>query len=111
MHLSFCYVCCVKNCSSPSQSDFNFKIEDLYNAQTPNSYGDTQRPSSVMLEKTEMKKFEDTSTCYEKHESILGQIHLEMCKCYQVGRFSELGSEEFDEESAFFHLEQAAELG
>jgi HEPN domain-containing protein len=33
-----------------------------------------------------------------------------MCKYYQVGRFSELGSEEFDEFSAFFHLEQAAEL-
>lgn len=33
-----------------------------------------------------------------------------MCKYYQVGRFSELGSEEFDEISAFFHLEQAAEL-
>ncbi|CAF5127406.1 unnamed protein product, partial [Rotaria sp. Silwood1] len=38
-------------------------------------------------------------------------IHLEMCKCYQVGRFSELGSEEFGEESTFFHLEQAADLG
>jgi hypothetical protein len=33
-----------------------------------------------------------------------------MCKYYQVGRFSDLGSEEFDETSAFFHLEQAAEL-
>ncbi len=33
-----------------------------------------------------------------------------MCKYYQSGRFSELGSEEFDETSAFFHLEQAAEL-
>jgi len=33
-----------------------------------------------------------------------------MCKYYQVGRFSEFGSEEFDEISAFFHLEQAAEL-
>ena len=33
-----------------------------------------------------------------------------MCKYYQIGRFSELGSEEFDETSAFFHLEQAAEL-
>jgi TPR repeat protein len=33
-----------------------------------------------------------------------------MCKYYQVGRFSELGSEEFDEDSAFYHLEQAAEL-
>lgn len=27
-----------------------------------------------------------------------------------MGRFSELGSEEFDEISAFYHLEQAAEL-
>lgn len=33
-----------------------------------------------------------------------------MCKYYQVGRFSDLGSEEFDEKSAFFHLELAAEL-
>jgi hypothetical protein len=33
-----------------------------------------------------------------------------MCKYYQVGRFSEFGSEEFDEASAFFHLELAAEL-
>jgi hypothetical protein len=33
-----------------------------------------------------------------------------MCKYYQVGRFSDLGSEEFDEISAFYHLEQAAEL-
>ncbi|CAF4165425.1 unnamed protein product, partial [Rotaria sordida] len=96
--------------SSRSQSDFNLTIEDLYNAQTPNSYGDSHRPSSVMLEKTEMRKLEETSAPHEKYESILGQIHLEMCKCYQVGRFSELGSEEFDEESAFFHLEQAAEL-
>ncbi|CAF1099064.1 unnamed protein product [Rotaria sordida] len=96
--------------SSCSQSHFNFNMEDLYNAQTPNNYGDSHRPSSVMLEKTEMRKFEETSAGYEKYESILGQIHLEMCKCYQVGRFSELGSEEFDEESAFFHLEQAAEL-
>ncbi|CAF4195513.1 unnamed protein product, partial [Rotaria sordida] len=96
--------------SSRSQSDFNLNMEDLYNAQTPNSYGDSHRPSSVMLEKIEMRKFEETSASYEKYESILGQIHLEMCTCYQVGRFSELGSEEFDEESAFFHLEQAVEL-
>ncbi|CAF2465727.1 unnamed protein product [Rotaria sp. Silwood2] len=33
-----------------------------------------------------------------------------MCKYYQVGRFSELGSEDFDEESALYHLELAAEL-
>lgn len=33
-----------------------------------------------------------------------------MCKCYQVGRFNQLGSEECDEASSFFHLQQAAEL-
>ncbi|CAF5010083.1 unnamed protein product, partial [Rotaria sp. Silwood1] len=98
------------NDSSRSHSDFNFNIEDIYNAQTPNSYGDTHRPASVMLEKAEMQKFKEISAYYEKYESILGQIHLEMCKCYQVGRFSELGSEDFDEESALYHLEQAAEL-
>lgn len=98
------------NYSSHSHSDFNFTIEDIYNAQTPNSYGNVHRPSSVLLEKAQMEKFKEISACYEKYESILGQIHLEMCKCYQVGRFSELGSEAFDEESAIFHLEQAAEL-
>ncbi|CAF4949387.1 unnamed protein product [Rotaria sp. Silwood1] len=98
------------NNSSCSQSNLNLNIEDLYNAQTPNSYGDSHRPSSVMLEKFEMQKVEEMPACYEKYESILGKIHLEMCKCYQVGRFSELGSEEFDEESTFFHLEQAADL-
>ena len=33
-----------------------------------------------------------------------------MCKYYQVGRFSELGSEEFDQTSAIYHLDLAAEL-
>ncbi|CAF2328061.1 unnamed protein product [Rotaria sp. Silwood2] len=95
--------------NSPSP-DFNFNIEDIYNAQTPSSYGNNHRPSSVMLEKAELQKFKEISACYEKYESILGQIHLEMCKYYQVGRFSELGSEDFDEESALYHLELAAEL-
>ncbi|CAF5155038.1 unnamed protein product [Rotaria sp. Silwood1] len=62
------------NDSSRSHSDFNFNIEDIYNAQTPNSYGDTHRPSSVMLEKAEMQKFKEISAYYEKYESILGQV-------------------------------------
>ncbi|CAF2150474.1 unnamed protein product [Rotaria magnacalcarata] len=98
------------NYYSHSHSDLTFNIEDIYNAQTPTSYGNNHRPSSVMLEKAEMEKFQQITACYEKYESILGQIHLEMCKCYQVGRFSELGTEDFDAESALFHLELAAEL-
>lgn len=34
-----------------------------------------------------------------------------MCKYYEVGRFSDAESEEFDEAAAFFHLQQAANLG
>ncbi|CAF4609593.1 unnamed protein product [Rotaria sp. Silwood2] len=74
------------NCSSPSQSNFNFKIEDIYNAQIPNSYGDSQRPSSVMLEKTEMKKLKETST-YEKYESILGQVSSVLFYVYLLNNF------------------------
>ena len=34
-----------------------------------------------------------------------------MTKYYQVGRFSEPGVTSYDEDAAFFHLEQAANLG
>jgi len=64
----------------------------------------------VMREKSQLEKLRKMSSSHAKYESILGQVHLEMCKCYQVGRFNEIGSEQFDEASAFFHLEQAVEL-
>ncbi|CAF1021842.1 unnamed protein product [Didymodactylos carnosus] len=83
--------------------ELTFNIEDVYHAAN-------RRASSVILEKVELDKFQEMSIFYEKYESILGQIHLEMCKYHQVGRFSELGCEEFDEEAAYFHLEQAAIL-
>jgi len=44
-------------------------------------------------------------------ESILGKIHLELCKYHEMGRFLKDDSEEFDSDSAFFHLKQAANLG
>lgn len=47
----------------------------------------------------------------DEDESILGKVHLELCKYYEVGRFSEPESDEFDEQAAFFHLQQAANLG
>jgi len=87
-----------------SQSEFSLKVDEIYKAQIPNNYENNHRSSSVFLEKALMESLD------EKYESILGQIHLEICKCYQAGRFSELDTEEYDEASAFFHLEQAAEL-
>ena len=47
----------------------------------------------------------------DEDESILGKVHLELCKYYEVGRFSEPDSDEFDEAAAFYHLQQAANLG
>lgn len=47
----------------------------------------------------------------DEEESTLGKVHLELCKYYEIGRFSEPETEEFDENAAFFHLQQAAHLG
>ena len=43
-------------------------------------------------------------------ESVLGKIHLELCKYHVMGRFAK-DYEAFDSEAAFFHLKQAAYLG
>lgn len=47
----------------------------------------------------------------DEGESILGKIHLDMCKYHIMGRFSENENDEIDEKAAFFHLQQAANLG
>jgi elongation factor 2 kinase len=44
-------------------------------------------------------------------ESILGRIHLEMCKYHEFGRFLENEADPIDMDAAFFHLEHAAHLG
>ncbi len=38
------------------------------------------------------------------------KIHLELCKYHETGRFVEVEAE-FDSNAAFFHLQQAANLG
>ncbi|XP_072871330.1 eukaryotic elongation factor 2 kinase isoform X2 [Chlorocebus sabaeus] len=43
-------------------------------------------------------------------KSILGKVHLAMVRYHEGGRFCEKG-EEWDRESAVFHLEHAADLG
>ncbi|KAK7111759.1 eukaryotic elongation factor 2 kinase-like isoform X2 [Littorina saxatilis] len=44
-------------------------------------------------------------------ESILGQIHHEMAKYHEIGRFSVDEGDETDWEAALFHEEHAAQLG
>ena len=47
----------------------------------------------------------------EIEESILGKIHLELCKYHEMGRFLTDDNDEFDNDAALFHLKQAADLG
>jgi hypothetical protein len=89
-----------------------------------------QRPSCVMAEKNYIShrnnnnniEEEDEDECYnsmrtnridlfEEQESILGKIHLELCKYHEMGRFLTNENDEFNQEAAFFHLKQAAHLG
>ena len=58
----------------PILKDSVFNIDDIYNAQLPDNYKNSHRPSSVMLEKAELEKFQQISACYDKYESILGQV-------------------------------------
>ncbi len=48
---------------------------------------------------------------FGSYESILGKVHLEMCKCHENGRFLNHENYDFDCEAAFFHLQQSANLG
>ena len=48
---------------------------------------------------------------FEEEDSILGRIHLELCKYHEMGRFLVNENDDFNEEAAFFHLKQSANLG
>ncbi|XP_059752000.1 eukaryotic elongation factor 2 kinase [Balaenoptera ricei] len=65
------------------------------------------RPSAVALEVQRLNALD-----LEKRigKSILGKVHLAMVRYHEGGRFCEK-DEEWDRESAIFHLEHAADLG
>uniref|UniRef100_A0A452SAP2 Eukaryotic elongation factor 2 kinase n=1 Tax=Ursus americanus TaxID=9643 RepID=A0A452SAP2_URSAM len=65
------------------------------------------RPSAVALEVQRLNALD-----LEKKigKSILGKVHLAMVRYHEGGRFCEK-DEEWDRESAVFHLEHAADLG
>ncbi|XP_006061913.2 eukaryotic elongation factor 2 kinase [Bubalus bubalis] len=65
------------------------------------------RPSAVALEVQRLNALD-----LEKKigKSILGKVHLAMVRYHEAGRFCEK-DEEWDRESAVFHLEHAADLG
>ncbi|XP_061562814.1 eukaryotic elongation factor 2 kinase isoform X3 [Phycodurus eques] len=64
------------------------------------------RPSCVATE------VERLSSLFQKRlgQSILGKVHLAMVRYHEAGRFCEK-DEQWDEDSAMFHLERAAQCG
>nr|XP_020655217.1 eukaryotic elongation factor 2 kinase isoform X2 [Pogona vitticeps] len=76
---------------------------NLYNAARIHIH----RPSCVAVEVQRLSALE-----LEKKigKSILGKVHLAMVRYHEAGRFCEK-DQEWDEESAIFHLEHAADCG
>uniref|UniRef100_A0A2D4LRH6 Eukaryotic elongation factor 2 kinase n=2 Tax=Micrurus spixii TaxID=129469 RepID=A0A2D4LRH6_9SAUR len=76
---------------------------NLYNAARVHIH----RPSCVAVEVQRLNGLE-----LEKKigKSILGKVHLAMVRYHEAGRFCEKG-QVWDQDSAFFHLEHAAECG
>ncbi|KAL3876114.1 hypothetical protein ACJMK2_033992 [Sinanodonta woodiana] len=64
------------------------------------------RPSCVALEK-DLRILGNA----KMNDSVLGKIHHEMAKYYEIGRFSKKEEDDIDWESALYHEEHAAELG
>lgn len=73
------------------------------------------RPSCVHIEKDmlngNLSDEEEVGMNSMQIESILGNIHLEMAKYHECGRFSDTETDEYDQTSAFFHLKHSADLG
>ncbi|XP_038957666.1 eukaryotic elongation factor 2 kinase isoform X2 [Rattus norvegicus] len=65
------------------------------------------RPSAVALE---VQRLNALDLGRKIGKSVLGKVHLAMVRYHEGGRFCEK-DEEWDQESAIFHLEHAADLG
>lgn len=68
---------------------------------------DDSSDDGIFHSRSRSRNFEDE----DDEESILGQIHLELCKYHLMGRFVKDEKELIDLEASFFHLEQSANLG
>lgn len=89
-----------------------FDTEDVFKILNSSVFRKS-RPSRVLDERNAILN-SDSQYARESvigvWESILGKVHFEMCKYHEIGRFTN-NNDEIDFVSAFFHLEQAANLG
>ena len=87
---------------SPFFSDEAFKYVNSRRFDRP-------RPSAVTAELSE--EYSHRLRDFQMFESILGKVHIELCKYHEIGRFLLDETDQPDHESAFFHMQQAARLG
>jgi hypothetical protein len=89
-----------------------FDTEDVFKILNSSAFRKS-RPSRVLDERNAILN-SDSQYARESvigvWESILGKVHFEMCKYHEIGRFA-TNNDDIDFISAFFHLEQAANLG
>lgn len=68
------------------------------------------RPSCVQIE-IEIRKLQEANGNKQTGGSVLGEIHIEMAKYHELGRFTSDIKDDYDHESALFHLKHAANCG
>ncbi|XP_076338080.1 eukaryotic elongation factor 2 kinase-like [Tachypleus tridentatus] len=69
------------------------------------------RPSCVHNE-VQLRKMLEGNENRKPETSVLGQVHLEMAKYHELGRFTAEDDEgEYDRDVAFFHMQHAADCG
>lgn len=106
-------------CTSPTEP----VIQEHERAEFQRLVAQRARPSSV-LDEVQLRLVARQTSEQGMHQeiqqrSVLGQIHLEMARCHENGRFGAGGDGntahvqegQYDQEAAVFHLEQAARCG
>ena len=87
-----------------------FNAEFLHSAQIrkPRASGIVAEKHAILNADTEARHVMPDLAYFD---SCLGKIHMEVCKYHEFGRFQSEESDAIDYEAAFFHLNQAANLG
>lgn len=93
---------------SPFETDEAYRFLHSREINRPRASGVLAEKDAILNADTEFRR---NVFAFSSFESILGKVHLEMCKYHEIGRFVRNENDKVDYESAFFHLQQAANLG
>ncbi|XP_076326442.1 eukaryotic elongation factor 2 kinase-like isoform X2 [Tachypleus tridentatus] len=85
-------------------------VDEHERAAFQNLLARKSRPSSVLNE-VQLRKLMENTDNIKSVISVLGQVHLEMAKYHELGRFLTEDAEEYDHGAALFHMQHAADCG